>query len=104
MSQSTPPQPRGPLTEPRPFNGHRDRRTGRRRLPPISVLPTLCTLGNLIAGFAALFYAAKPPGYVGPYQWSGLTMAGALVFLGMVLDAIDARNGIQKWKMGTQLP
>ena len=51
--------------------------------------PTLCTLGNLVAGFAAIFYAAKPPDFVGPYLWSGLTMAAALVFLGMFLDAID---------------
>lgn len=70
-----------------PTNGRR-RRRGRRRLPSLAVLPTLCTLGNLVAGFAALLYAASP-GTFGPNEWSGLTTAGALVFLGMLLDAID---------------
>lgn len=56
----------------------------------MSVLPTLFTLGNLLAGFAALFYASRPESFVGPWgQWSGLTMAGTLVFLGLVLDAVD---------------
>ncbi|MHC4217626.1 MAG: CDP-alcohol phosphatidyltransferase family protein [Planctomycetota bacterium] len=61
----------------------------RRRLPPVSVMPTLCTLGNLVAGFAAIFYASKPEDFVGPWGWSGLWLAGVLVFLGMLLDAVD---------------
>lgn len=64
-------------------------RNGRRRLPPMLVLPTLCTLGNLVAGFAAIHYAAKPDDFTGPWGWSGLTFAGALVFLGIALDAVD---------------
>ncbi len=69
-----------------------DKPRARRRslhLPPMSVLPTLCTLGNLVAGFAAIAYAARPSDFKGPWGWSGLTFAGVLVILGMLLDAID---------------
>ncbi len=62
---------------------------GGRHLPPMSVMPTLCTLGNLVAGFAAIHYASKPDDFVGPWGWSALTFAGALIFLGMLLDAVD---------------
>jgi len=61
----------------------------RRRVPPLSVMPTLVTLGNLVAGFAAIHYASKPEDFTGPWGWSSLSVAGALVFLGMALDAID---------------
>src|SRR5262245_53846940 len=60
-----------------------------RHLPPMSVLPTLCTLGNLVSGFAAIHYAAKPATYHGPWGWSGLTFAAVMVFVGMLLDAVD---------------
>jgi CDP-diacylglycerol--serine O-phosphatidyltransferase len=53
------------------------------------VWPLLFTLGNLIAGFAAIHYAYKGADWHGPWGWSGLTMAGALIFLGMFLDSID---------------
>ncbi|MCA9289842.1 MAG: CDP-alcohol phosphatidyltransferase family protein [Phycisphaerales bacterium] len=53
------------------------------------MLPTLCTLGNLLAGFAAIFYAAKPADAVAPFHWSSLTFAGALIFVGMFFDAVD---------------
>ncbi|MHC4429423.1 MAG: CDP-alcohol phosphatidyltransferase family protein [Planctomycetota bacterium] len=65
------------------------RRRRRRRMPPVSVMPTLITLGNLVAGFAAIHYASKPTDFVGPWGWSGLTLAGALIFLGMFFDAVD---------------
>src|SRR5262245_28221097 len=67
----------------------------RRTLPPVSVIPTLCTLGNLVAGFAAIYFAAIDPqalenmGKHLIWNWSPLTLAGAMVFLGMFLDAID---------------
>ncbi|MDY7110357.1 MAG: CDP-alcohol phosphatidyltransferase family protein [Planctomycetota bacterium] len=67
----------------------RRRRPLRRRIPPLSVMPTLVTLGNLIAGFAAIYYASKPIDADGPWGWSSLTVAGALIFLGMFLDAVD---------------
>lgn len=85
--------------------GSRKRR--RQHLPPMSVIPTLCTLGNLIAGFAAIHYAAKPIDYAGgPWGWSGLTIAAMLVFIGMVFDAIDgsiARLTRSTTDLGAQL-
>lgn len=65
------------------------RRHRRRHLPSMSVMATLCTLGNLVAGFAAIHYASMPPDFAGPWGWSGLTFAGALIFLGMLFDAVD---------------
>nr|MBC8200398.1 CDP-alcohol phosphatidyltransferase family protein [Planctomycetota bacterium] len=56
---------------------------------PQTVWPLLFTLGNLISGFAAIHYAYKGADWHGPWGWSGLTMAGALIFLGMFLDSID---------------
>lgn len=61
----------------------------RKVMPPQLVWPLLLTLGNLVAGFAAIHYATKGSNWVGPWGWSGLTMAGSLVFLGMFLDSID---------------
>lgn len=69
---------------------HRARRRGRhRRLRSASVLPTLFTLGNLVAGFAAIHYASKPVAFVGPWGWSGLMLAGVLIFIGMFFDGVD---------------
>lgn len=79
-----------PATDRRePEHYDRQRRYRRRAIRSVSVMPTLCTLGNLVAGFAAIHYASMPPEFTGPWGWSGLTFAGALVFLGMFLDAID---------------
>lgn len=61
----------------------------RRPLPPLSVMPTLVTLGNLVAGFAAIHFASRPMDLTTRWGWSTLTVAGALIFLGMFLDAID---------------
>jgi len=61
----------------------------RRVLPPQHVWPLLFTLGNLVSGFAAIHYAYKGADWHGPWGWSGLTMAGALIFLGMFLDSVD---------------
>ena len=61
----------------------------RRILPSQTVWPLLFTLGNLVSGFAAIHYAYKGAEWQGPWGWSGLTMAGALIFLGMLLDSID---------------
>lgn len=67
----------------------RRRHSRRKRVPPLTVAPTLFTLGNLVAGFAAIHYASKPLTFNGPWGWSSLTLAGALVFLGMFLDSVD---------------
>lgn len=84
----------------------RARRPLRRTVPPISVVPTLLTLGNLICGFAAIYYAARPEGVSGLFGWSVLTVAGALVFLGMFFDSIDgsvARMTRSTSDLGAQL-
>lgn len=60
-----------------------------RRVPPLSVVPTLLTLGNLLCGFAAIHYAALPIGASQVFGWSTLTVAGAMIFLGMFFDALD---------------
>lgn len=60
-----------------------------RRLPPVSVVPTLCTLGNLIAGFAAMHYSIKDPAITVAFGLSPLEFAAILIFVGMLLDAID---------------
>lgn len=83
-----------------------DGRRSRSLLPSWTVLPTMCTLGNLVAGFAAIFYATKSADYVGPWGWSGLSLAGALVLLGMALDAVDgalARLTRAVSELGSQL-
>lgn len=82
------------------------RRRFRRPLPPLSVMPTLVTLGNLVAGFLAIQYAAKPLDASGPWGWSTLTVAGTLVFIGMFLDAVDgsvARLTRTQSEIGAQL-
>jgi CDP-diacylglycerol---serine O-phosphatidyltransferase len=80
------------------------RRRRRRRLRPsrmLRVLPSLFTLGNLLCGFAAIFYAFRYPG-----RENALEIAAALVFVGMVFDALDgriARLTRQTSQMGEQL-
>jgi len=81
-------------------------RSMRRRIPPLSVMPTLITLGNLVAGFAAIHFAARSSESDLVLGWSTLTLAGALIFLGMFLDAIDgtvARITRSTSELGAQL-
>ncbi|QNN21462.1 phosphatidylcholine/phosphatidylserine synthase [Planctomycetales bacterium ZRK34] len=93
---------------------HRNRRL-RRRISPARmarVLPSALTLGNLLCGFAAIFYASRPallpggePNLVLGY-WTPLTFAGSLVFIGMIFDALDgrvARMTRQTSELGEQL-
>lgn len=82
------------------------RRRLRRAVPPLSVMPTLITLGNLVAGFTAIQFALRPIETPGPFGWSTLTFAGVLIFLGMFLDAIDgsvARLTRTQSEIGAQL-
>ena len=86
MSNQTPPpdEPVSREAEPRAA-----RRTGVRHLPPVSVVPTLCTLGNLVAGFAAMHYSLKDPNTLLIVHWTPLEVAAILIFVGMLFDAID---------------
>jgi len=82
------------------------RHARRRRIPAVGLIPTLCTLGNLVAGFAAVHYAAKPIDFDGPWGWTGLTLAGILIFVGMFLDGVDgsiARLTRSSSSLGAQL-
>ncbi len=77
----------------------------RRRRRAASVLPTLMTLGNVLCGFAAIHYAAKPMDETA-FGFSTLSVAGGLVFMGMFFDAIDgtvARLTRSTSDMGAQL-
>jgi CDP-diacylglycerol--serine O-phosphatidyltransferase len=88
-------------------HGHRRRR--RRRIHPsrmIRVVPSLLTLGNLICGFSSIFYASRAPDLRVFTYFSPLTIAAALIFLGMVFDALDgrvARMTRQTSELGEQL-
>jgi CDP-diacylglycerol--serine O-phosphatidyltransferase len=82
----------------------------RRRLQSsrmVKVLPSMLTLGNLLCGFAAIFYASRPADAIMPVgAWSNLTLAAALIILGMVFDALDgrvARMTNQTSELGGQL-
>lgn len=73
--------------------GHRrlHRRVARRG---IAVLPTMFTLGNLLCGFASIFFASRPMPPADdplPFGWSPLTMAAVFVFLGLAMDGLDGR-------------
>ena len=81
-----------PVAKPRRFMlrppGSRPK-ASRRRLRRVAMLPALLTLGNLLCGFAAIHFAAKPVAPTGVFGWSTLTVAGSLLFVGMFFDAID---------------
>ena len=64
-----------------------------RRLRGVAVLPSLFTLGNAICGFAAIYYAAMPPesGSHPRFFISPLVLAGYLILIGILADAIDGR-------------
>ena len=81
--------PAASAARPRGVRGRLRRRPGR-PIPGVKVLPTMMTLGNLVCGFAAIYYSARAgEGGATPFGWHPLTVAGALVFLGMAFDAVD---------------
>ncbi len=49
------------------------------------------TLGNLLCGFGSVFFASRDPQADVPLGWTPLTFSAVLIFLGMVLDALDGR-------------
>ena len=61
----------------------------RRRLRSTSVLPALMTLGNALAGFAAIHYATKDA--LGEGQLSNLAIASWLIVAAMICDTLDGR-------------
>ncbi len=74
----------------------------------MKVLPSLFTLGNLLSGFAAIFYASRVghETFIGADPVPPLVIAASLVFAGMVFDALDgrvARLTRQTSELGEQL-
>jgi CDP-diacylglycerol--serine O-phosphatidyltransferase len=59
----------------------------------VQILPTLITLGNVLAGFLAVSYAVDAWGHTGdPKAQEALWAKAAwMVFVGMVCDALDGR-------------
>jgi CDP-diacylglycerol--serine O-phosphatidyltransferase len=81
----------GTTTGDRPLprgEGHRSSRRRRAARRTVSVLPTLFTLANLLAGFLSIFFASRMGHGTG---WSPLTYAAAMVFVGMAMDGLDGR-------------
>ena len=67
-----------------------------RRIRAISIAPALLTLGNLLSGFAAIHFAARPDFVIhSPIlkAWlpTNLALACYLIFGAMVCDALDGR-------------
>lgn len=60
-----------------------------RRPRVFAVLPTLLTLGNAACGFGAITFAARVAPEAGPGDEVELLIAGLLIFLAMVFDALD---------------
>jgi CDP-diacylglycerol--serine O-phosphatidyltransferase len=86
--------------------GDSSQRPRRRRLRSLAFVPTLITIGNLLCGFAAIHFGLRAmyamaagatpdwPGHVDPDMLerllpSFLSVGAGLVFLGMILDAMD---------------
>jgi CDP-diacylglycerol---serine O-phosphatidyltransferase len=68
----------------------------RRRGLRLSILPTLCTLGNSVSGFLAICYCSDATVLLASAATreagsAKLAAAGWLIFLGMVFDALDGR-------------
>lgn len=90
-------------TDPKARSISRGRRAAR---AGIAVLPTLFTLGNLLCGFAAIFFASRPAGVDLPWGWTTLEFAAVFICLGMVFDGLDgriARKTGQTSDLGEQL-
>jgi CDP-diacylglycerol---serine O-phosphatidyltransferase len=97
----------GPASRrPSPGDSHRSREHRRRRIRrhgrrayirSVYFLPSLCTLGNAICGFAAIYVTAlqtEPPSPDALTQWfaeNRFVVAAWLIFGAMVFDALDGR-------------
>ncbi|MFG0263390.1 MAG: CDP-diacylglycerol--serine O-phosphatidyltransferase [Novipirellula sp. JB048] len=79
-------------------------RRGRKRKINFAVLPTLLTLGNAVCGMAAISVAMSDSLARAPEE--KLFVAGVLIFIGMVFDALDgsaARLTGQESRFGAEL-
>lgn len=63
----------------------------RAALRTISILPSILTLGNVLCGFGAIFFASRPTDTLLPWDWSPLTFSAVFIFLGMIFDVLDGR-------------
>ncbi len=67
-------------------------RRGRKRIRPVQVLPTLVTLGNLIAGLMAMMKCLAAAAATSAQVRTELQAQAAwLLFLAMVFDAVDGK-------------
>ena len=65
-------------------------RLRQRTVGPVSVVPTMLTLANLVCGFAAIHYATKPLAETAVFGWTTITVGGNFnkivsIFIGSVL-------------------
>jgi len=77
-----------------------------RRQHVFAVLPSLFTLGNVLCGFLAMFFASRPMDAHFPFGWTPLVFGAMFIFLGMLFDGVDgrvARLTNQTSKFGEQL-
>ncbi len=66
----------------------------RRRMRLVPILPSLLTLGNLFCGFLAISYTSDAVLLAGanmPAAVERIAVAGLVIFLAMVFDALDGR-------------
>lgn len=64
------------------------------KIPRIAILPSLCTLGNALCGFAALTFTTKAllsPDAAHSLDPVEVKIAGYFIILAMVFDALDGR-------------
>lgn len=81
-----------PTAAPRPEPTRKGKRGRSLRGKTIAVLPTMFTLGNLLCGFMAVFVASRPMDTPMMFvDWTPLTCAALLIFLGQIFDALDGR-------------
>ena len=66
------------------------KRTRKRPVKYITVLPSLVTILNGVCGFAAIVFASSGTAF-GPKEISPYTMAAYLVFIAMIADMLDGR-------------
>ena len=73
------------------------RRTAAQR--SLAVLPTLCTLGNCLCGFLAVFFASRKPETQMAWNWTPLTVAAAFVFT-WLFSVTDKSAGVAAEQAG----